>query len=438
MTERQAEQAGRAQQRGLPVCRIRERLLLELQLIGHAVDRGLVRPAAHRETAVGRCRKGQDDQVLQLDGQSHRRRGVDPLPQFRHGDGAATVPRMALREARLPVRLDQQMRLTHLPQLAGVDHRAHQLAGGGVLHQPALARRLDGLLDFRPHLLDDAGLDLGIELRVGRVLMGKQLPQQALESRLEFRPHRWPRRQRRVQRLELLVRRQRVAHRISRLGADAVGHFQLRPQLDAQLVELVARQGLGLHPVDEREVGRVVVKALTLQDVVQHHQPPQVGQRLVAQERGQPHQRLGVAAAVLRQAGQIVGGAEVRVVKRKVQHHRPGARAAAQPVVGHLAHVLVQQLHLAPGSAPIEFVGGEQATGVRNLKFLEQRLPDPLAPIAGVVVRLGSSQDRLDVHARHLDRDDRVLVFGDLDLADLAGPVAALAQHVLRLAARDG
>jgi hypothetical protein len=123
---------------------------------------------------------------------------------------------------------------------------------------------------------------------------------------------------------------------------------------------------LGLHPVDERQVGGVVVEALTLQDVVQHHQAPQVGQRLVAQERGQPHQRLGVAAAVLRQAGQIVGGAEVRVVKRKVQHHRPGARAAAQPVVGHLAHVLVQQLHLAPGAAPVELVGGEQAAGVRN------------------------------------------------------------------------
>jgi hypothetical protein len=79
--------------------------------------------------------------------------GVDPLPQPPR-DGAAAVARVALRSA-MPVRLDQQMGLTHLPQLAGVDHRTHQLAGGGVLHQPALARRLDGLLHFRATFFDD-------------------------------------------------------------------------------------------------------------------------------------------------------------------------------------------------------------------------------------------------------------------------------------------
>jgi hypothetical protein len=36
-------------------------------------------------------------------------------------------------------------------------------------------------------------------------------------------------------------------------------------------------------------------------------------------------------------ARQIVRRTEVRVVERKVNHHRPGARAATQAVVGHLA-----------------------------------------------------------------------------------------------------
>ena len=345
---------------------------------------------------------------------------------------------MALPESRLPVGLDQQVGLAHLPELAGVHHGTDQLACRAVLHEPALARRFDGLLHFGPDLLDDAGLDLGVELGMRRVLVGKQLAQQAIEGAAEVSAHGRARRQRRVQRLELLVCRERVAHRVTRLGADPVRHFELRPELDPQLVELIPGQRLGLHTVDEREVRSVVVEAVALQDVVEHHQAAEVGQRLVAEEGGQPHERSCVAAAVRTQARQIIRRAEVRVVERKVNHHRPGARAATQAVVGHLADVLVQQLDFAPRAAPDELVGREQPAGVLNAQLLEQGLADLLPPIAGVVVGLGGTQDRLDVDAGDLDRDHRVLVLGDLDLADLAGPVAALAQHVLRLPPGDG
>ena len=136
---------------------------------------------------------------------------------------------MALRKARLPVRLDQQVSLAHLPQLAGIDHGAHQLARGSVLHQAALPRCLDGLLHFGPDLPDHAGFDLGVELRVRRVLVRKKLAQQAFEGRSEIRAHGRPWREGRVQRLELLVGGQRVViHRIARLAADTVSHFELR------------------------------------------------------------------------------------------------------------------------------------------------------------------------------------------------------------------
>ena len=182
----------------------------------------------------------------------------------------------------------------------------------------------------------------------------------------------------------------------------------------------------------------VVVETITLQDVVEHDEAAEVGQRLVAHEGGQPHEGSRITAAVRAETRQVIRRPEVGVVERKVDHHRPGARAATQAVVGHLADVLVQQLDLTPRAAPDELVGREQPAGVLNAQLLEQGLADLLAPIAGVVVGLGRTQDRLDVDAGDLDRDHRVLVFGDLDLADLAGPVAALAQHVLRLAPGDG
>ena len=183
---------------------------------------------------------------------------------------------------------------------------------------------------------------------------------------------------------------------------------------------------------------RVVVEPLPLKDVIQHHQTSQIGQRLVAQERRQPHQCTGVAAAVFGETRQVVGRAEVHVVERKVEHHAPGTAAPAQSIISHLARVLIQQFDFAPSPAPVECVGGEQVAVVRDAQLLEQRFANYLAAIARVVIGLGRSQDGLDVDASHLDGDDGVLVLGDLDLADLAGPVAALAQHILRLAARHG
>ena len=332
------------------------------------------------------------------------------------------------------MRFDQQVSLAHLAELTGIHDGAHQLARRAVLHQPALPRRFDGLPHLEPDLPDHAGLDLGIELGVRRVLVGEQLAQQALERALEVGPHGRTRRQGQIQRSKLLVGGERVAHGISRLGADAVGHFELRPELDPQLIALIPGERPGLYPVDEREVRGVVVEALALQDVVEHHQAAQVGQRLVAEEGGQPHEGPRVAAAIGVQPRQIIRRPEVRVVERKIHHHRPGARAAAQAVVGHLPDVFVEHLDLAPRPAPEKPVGREQPAVVLNAQLLEQGLADLLAPIAGVVVGLGGAQDRLDVDAGDLNRDHRVLIFGDLDLADLAGPVAALAQHVLRLA----
>ncbi len=139
----------------------------------------------------------------------------------------AAVARMALPESRLPVRLNQQVGLTHLAELARVHDGAYQLARRAVLHQPALARRFDGLLHFGPDLLDDAGLDLDVELGMRRVLMGKQLSQQALEGAAEVGSHGRARRQRGIQRLELQVCRERVTHRVPRLAVDPIGHLEL-------------------------------------------------------------------------------------------------------------------------------------------------------------------------------------------------------------------
>ena len=334
--------------------------------------------------------------------------------------------------------LDQQMRLGHLPQLAGVHHRPNTLADGHVLHQPTLPRRLDRLLHLHPHLPHHAGLDLRLEFRVCGVLVGKQLPQQVVERRSELCPDGRAGCQGLVERPELLVRRQRVGHRVARLCADAVSHLQLRAQLDAQLVELVARQRPGLHLVVDRQHQRIVVETVTLEDVVEHHQAPQVCQRLVAEERGQPHQRAGVAPAVTVQARNVILRCAVGLVERKVQHHRPGTAAPTQPVVGHLAHVLVEHLHLAPGAAPGELVVGEQAAVVRDAQLVEHRFAQLLAPIARVVVRRCAAQDGLDVHVGRFDRDDRLQVLSHLDFGDLARPVTALAHHVLPLAPWDG
>ena len=164
-------------QRRLPVGGVGQRLFLQLQVVGQAVDGGLYWPAAQREAAVGGRGVRQDDQVLQLDRQSHRHRRIDPAAQLGHRDRPGAVARVALPESRLPVRLDQQVGLAHLPELAGVHDGAYQLACRAVLHEPALSRRFDGLLHFGPDLLDDAGLDLGVELWMRRVLVGEQLAQ---------------------------------------------------------------------------------------------------------------------------------------------------------------------------------------------------------------------------------------------------------------------
>ena len=52
------------------------------------------------------------------------------------------------------------------------------------------APRGDGLLHLGPHLFDDAGLDLGVELRMRRVLVGEQLAQQAFERAPKLGAHR--------------------------------------------------------------------------------------------------------------------------------------------------------------------------------------------------------------------------------------------------------
>ena len=228
-----------------------------------------------------------------------------------------------------------------------------------------------------------------------------------------------------------------MAYRIARLNADAVDHLQLAAQLDAQRVELVARQRLGLRPVDERQVAGVLLEALTLQDVVQRHQPAQVRQRFAAQERRQPDQRAGAATPVLVQPRQVVIGGAVGLVEREVDHHVPGPRAALELLVGHRAHVLVDHLHLAPGATPVELVGDEQPAAVRDAQLLEQHLAHLLAPVARVVVGLGIAQHRLQIDAGDLDRQHRVQVVGELDLAHLAGPVAQPAQHLRALLARD-
>ena len=71
-------------------------------------------------------------------------------------------------------------------------------------------------------------------------------------------------------------------------------------------------------------------------------------------------------------------------------------------------------------------------------QLLEQGFTDLLAPIADVVVGLGCTQDGLDIDARNLNRDHRILIFGDLDLANFTRPVTAFAQHVLCLTPGDG
>ena len=82
-------------------------------------------------------------------------------------------------------------------------------------------------LTFGPDLLDDAGFDLGVEFGMRGVLVGKQLAQQAFECAAELGAHGRARRQRRVERLELLVCHERVGYGVPRLGADSIGHFEL-------------------------------------------------------------------------------------------------------------------------------------------------------------------------------------------------------------------
>ena len=85
-------------------------------------------------------------------------------------------------------------------------------------------------------------------------------------------------------------------------------------------------------------------------------------------------------------------------------------------------------------AAPGETVVREQCPIVRDTQLGKQRLANLLAPVARVVNGLGGAQDGLNINPRDLDRHHRVLVVGDLDLANLRRPVPAFAQHVLRLA----
>ena len=391
------------------------------------------------QAPVGLQCPGQDDQVLQLKGQAHRLGLIDPAPHLCDGerDGAAVLGRL-LREVRLPVRFDQQRRLAHLAQPQGVDHRSQLLAQCRIVHIRPPVRRVHRGLDRRPDVANQPSTDADVERRVCRVAVGEQLVQQAFEGRLKVHAHWRPGGQCRVQRLELLFGRQLMHDGLAGFRANPVGHFQVADHLDAQRVSLVPGHGLGLHPVDKGQVLRVGLEAVTLQDVVQHHVALEVSLGLGAEEGRQPDQRLRQATFVFGQSRQVIGRRAVRLVERQVHHDGPGAGAVLQAVVGHFPHVLIHHLHLAAGAAPVEVVVMEHRAAVGDTQLLEQQLTHRLAAVAGVVHHLGRLQHRLQVHARDLDGHQRVGVLGDLQLAHLTRPVAQLAQHLLRLLARNG
>ena len=272
-----------------------------------------------------------------------------------------------------------------------------------------------------------------------RVLVPEELVEQGLESRFQVRPHGWQRRQRLVQRAELVFGRHGVHHGVARIAGNAVSHLQILPNPLLQLVTLVAQQRLSRPAIHQRQVGGQFVEALPGQDVVQHHQATQVMLRLGAEERRHPHQRLRIVAPIVGQTCQVVGGCELRVVEREVDNHRPGTRAPAQLFVRHLADVLEQHLDFALRPAPQHRVGGEQVVGIGHAKLLEQHLAHAASAVAGVVAGgCRATHDGLDVHAGDLDRNQGVGIVGDLDLADVGRPLLALAQHVLGFATGDG
>ena len=137
-----------------------------------------------------------------------------------------------------------------------------------------------------PYPADVGRFDIGVKDWVGGVLVRKKLPQQRLESLLEAGSYRRSWGKGRIQGLKLLIRGQRIRHRIARLRADAKRHFQLTAQLATQGVQLILGQGLGLHLVYEAQVRGIAVKAVAGQNMVQHHQAAKVCQGFVAEKGG--------------------------------------------------------------------------------------------------------------------------------------------------------
>ncbi len=81
---------------------------------------------------------------------------------------------------------------------------------------------------------------------------------------------------------------------------------------------------------------------------------------------------------------------------------------------------------------------GEKLVAVPQAQLIEQQVTDQLASIAFVIVCFGGAKNRFQIHAGDLDRDQRILVFSNLDLADFSSPIPNLAQHHLGFLAGDG
>ena len=186
----------------------------------------------------------------------------------------------------------------------------------------------------------------------------------------------------------------------------------------------------------------VLVEPVAGQHLIEQHQPTKIPSCRIGEEPRKPDdgvRRLSPGREIpyLRQ---IVERCVPSLVERPVDHNPPQALGVAEFLRIHLPYIAEQDLAATPGAPPRHLVRlRKPALRCVEAEALTEELAHLLNPIAVAVERLCVLEDALGIHPHDLESDDRVGgVVGDLDLARLRRPLAALAEHDLAFLAGNG
>ena len=229
---------------------------------------------------------------------------------------------------------------------------------------------------------------------------------------------------------------------------DVMDHAVRLRQHAEQVLLLLAGEVLERQPgllllLDAEVADELLERGARAEDV---GDADQLAQGLVArlgEEARQPHQgpRAGALGHERLDDALVVLGAVLLLVEGMVDDEAPVVvLGAAQLLRAHAADVVEAQGAGALGAAPVVLhrpVAEQLALGLVVEHRLEQQLVEDLAAARGGVDLAGLLEQGADVDALELDRDLRVGLVAETDLAELAGPLAQLADQRGRLAPGD-